>query len=110
MSMMRRNQAPGPSVKPETAANAQYMNEVVPDADLYVTMHTGVWIMLYPWGIIPDQPVDWELYHHIREEVHDGISDIPIQNANQGPLPELRHRPRLWVWCDGLPDLHVRDG
>ena len=77
----------GPFSEPETAANAQYMNEVVPDADLYVTMHTGVWIMLYPWGIIPDQPVDWELYHHIREEVHDGISDIPIQNANQGLYP-----------------------
>jgi len=77
----------GPFSEPETTANGIYMREVVPNADLYVTMHTGVWIMLYPWGIIPDQPVDWELFHYIRDVVHDGISDIPIQNANQGLYP-----------------------
>lgn len=71
----------------ETSANSQYMNEVVPHADLYVTMHTGVWIMLYPWGKWPEQPPDWELYHSIRDEVHANISDIPIQNANQGLYP-----------------------
>lgn len=71
----------------ETLANSNYMNTVVPDADLYVTMHTGVWIMLYPWGKWPDQPSDWELFHGIRDEVHDNISDIPIQNANQGLYP-----------------------
>lgn len=71
----------------ETAANGVYMNTVVPDADLYVTMHTGVWIMLYPWGKWPEQPSDWELYHKIREDVQDNISSIPIQNANQGLYP-----------------------
>tara|TARA_B100000902_G_scaffold393536_1_gene447966 strand:- start:8557 stop:9903 length:1347 start_codon:yes stop_codon:yes gene_type:complete len=71
----------------ETLANSNYMNEVVPHADLYVTMHTGVWIMLYPWGKWPEQPSDWELYHQIREDVHADISDIPIQNANQGLYP-----------------------
>ncbi|MFL2977494.1 MAG: hypothetical protein DBX05_03105 [Candidatus Poseidoniales archaeon] len=71
----------------ETLANSIYMNEVVPHADLYVTMHTGVWIMLYPWGKWPEQPSDWELYHQIREDVHANISDIPIQNANQGLYP-----------------------
>ena len=71
----------------ETSANSQYMNDVVPHADLYVTMHTGVWIMLYPWGKWPEQPPDWELYHSIRDEVHANISDIPIQNANQGLYP-----------------------
>ena len=71
----------------ETSANSQYMNEVVPHADLYVTMHTGVWIMLYPWGKWPEQPPDWELYHSIRDEVHANISDIPIQKANQGLYP-----------------------
>ena len=40
----------------ETLANSMYMNDVVPHADLYITMHTGVWIMLYPWGKWPDQP------------------------------------------------------
>jgi len=71
----------------ETLANSIYMNDVVPHADLYVTMHTGVWIMLYPWGKWPEQPYDWEMYHHIRDEVHENISDIPIQNANQGLYP-----------------------
>ncbi len=51
----------------ETHANSVYMNEVVPHADLYITMHTGVWIMLYPWGKWPDQPSDWELFHFIRD-------------------------------------------
>ena len=71
----------------ETAANSAYMNAEVADADLYVTMHTGVWIMLYPWGKWPEQPADWELYHQIRDDVNDDISSIPIQNANQGLYP-----------------------
>ena len=77
----------GPFSEPETRANADYMNAYVQDADLYVTMHTGVWIMLYPWGKWPDQPPDWELFHGIRDEVNGNISDIPIQNANQGLYP-----------------------
>jgi len=71
----------------ETLANSIYMNETVPHADLYITMHTGVWIMLYPWGKWPEQPSDWELFHFIRDDVHANISDIPIQNANQGLYP-----------------------
>ena len=71
----------------ETLANSIYMNEFVSDADLYVTMHTGVWIMLYPWGKWPEQPSDWELFHHIRDDVNDNISEIPIRNANQGLYP-----------------------
>ena len=71
----------------ETASNSEYMNAFVTDADLYVTMHTGVWIMLYPWGKWPEQPPDWELFHFIRDDVHDTVSDIPIQNANQGLYP-----------------------
>tara|TARA_B100000900_G_C20599542_1_gene724948 strand:+ start:4193 stop:5536 length:1344 start_codon:yes stop_codon:yes gene_type:complete len=71
----------------ETLANSIYMNEVVPHADLYVTMHTGVWIMLYPWGKWPEQPSDWELFHFVRDEVNENISEIPIRNANQGLYP-----------------------
>ncbi|MBT4179990.1 MAG: hypothetical protein HOE00_00075 [Euryarchaeota archaeon] len=71
----------------ETLANSIYMNEVVPHADLYVTMHTGVWIMLYPWGKWPQQPSDWEMFHFIRDDVNSNISEIPIQNANQGLYP-----------------------
>ena len=71
----------------ETLANSIYMNDIVPHADLYITMHTGVWIMLYPWGKWPEQPSDWEMYHFIRDDVNDNISDIPIRNANQGLYP-----------------------
>ena len=71
----------------ETAANAAYIDANVVDADLYVTMHTGVWIILYPWGKWPEQPPDWELFWTIRDTVNAGISDIPIQNANQGLYP-----------------------
>lgn len=71
----------------ETAANAAYINAHVTDADLYVTMHTGVWIILYPWGKWPEQPPDWELFWSIRDTVNAGISDIPLQNANQGLYP-----------------------
>ena len=77
----------GPFSEAETLANSIYMNTVVHDADLYVTMHTGVWIMLYPWGYIPDQPIDWELFHHIRDDVNTNTSEIPIRNANQGLYP-----------------------
>ena len=77
----------GPFSEPETRANADYMNSYMQDADLYVTMHTGVWIILYPWGKWPEQPSDWELFHGIRDEVNENISDIPIQNANQGLYP-----------------------
>ena len=77
----------GPFSEPETKANAEYMNSFVQDADLYVTMHTGVWIILYPWGKWPQQPPDWELFHGIRDDINSGISDIPIQNANQGLYP-----------------------
>ena len=71
----------------ETLANSIYMNEVAPHADLYITMHTGVWIMLYPWGKWPEQPSDWEMFHYIKDEVNSNISDIPIRNANQGLYP-----------------------
>jgi len=77
----------GPFSESETLANSIYMNTVVPDADLYVTMHTGVWIMLYPWGRWPEQPSDWELFHFIRDDVNSNISEIPIRNANQGLYP-----------------------
>jgi len=71
----------------ETAANAAYINAHVTDADLYVTMHTGVWIILYPWGKWPEQPPDWELFWRIRDDVNANISEIPMQNANQGLYP-----------------------
>ena len=103
--------APGGSAfsEPETRANANYMNNVVQDADLYVTMHTGVWIMLYPWGKWPEQPPDWELFHGIREDVHAGISDIPIQNANQGLYPNCGTSRDYGYGVMGFPTFTFRN-
>ena len=87
----------------ETAANAAYMNEYVTDADLYVTMHTGVWIILYPWGKWAHQPADWELYWQIRDDVNANISDIPMQNANQGLYPNCGTSRDYGYGVMGLP-------
>jgi len=78
----------GPFSEPETRNNADYMNEYMIDADLYVTMHTGTWILAYPWGFTGEMPSDWELYEHIRDTIHEDIdADLPVRNANAGIYP-----------------------
>jgi len=78
----------GPFSEPETSNNAAYMQEWVTEADLYVTMHTGTWILAYPWGFTPNMPPDWELFEFIRDDIHENIdSDLPIRNANAGIYP-----------------------
>ena len=74
--------------EPETSNNADYMHEWVTEADLYVTMHTGTWILAYPWGFTPSMPSDWELFEFIRDDIHEKIDgDLPIRNANAGIYP-----------------------
>jgi hypothetical protein len=64
------------------------MNEWVIDADLYVTMHTGTWILAYPWGFTGEMPSDRELFEYIRDTIHDEIdSELPVRNANAGIYP-----------------------
>ena len=78
----------GPFSEAETANNRDYMNDYVADADLYVTMHTGVWILAYPWGYTPDMPSDWEMYTYIADYINENISeDLPVKNANSGIYP-----------------------
>ena len=78
----------GPFSEPETRNNADYMAANMVDADLYVTMHTGTWILAYPWGFTGDMPSDYELYEHIRDTIHETIdSDLPVRNANAGIYP-----------------------
>ena len=78
----------GPFSEPETSNNADYMHEWVTEADLYVTMHTGTWILAYPWGFTPNMPSDWELFEFIRDDIHEKIdADLPIRNANAGIYP-----------------------
>ena len=78
----------GPFSEPETQNNADYMAEWVIEADLYVTMHTGTWILAYPWGFTGEMPSDWELFEHIRDTIHETIdADLPVRNANAGIYP-----------------------
>ncbi len=78
----------GPFSEPETRNNADYMAANMVDADLYVTMHTGTWILAYPWGFTGDMPSDYELYEHIRDTIHETIdADLPVRNANAGIYP-----------------------
>ena len=60
--------------------------------------------MLYPWGKWPEQPIDW-VYHSIRDEVHANISDIPIQNANQGLYPNCGTSRDYGYGVMGYPSL-----
>ncbi len=78
----------GPFSEAETRNNADYMNQYMKDADLYVTMHTGTWILAYPWGWTGDMPADWEMFTHIADTIHETIDDsLPIRNANAGIYP-----------------------
>ena len=78
----------GPFSEPETRNNADYMAAFVTEADLYVTMHTGTWILAYPWGFTGEMPSDWELFEHIRDTIHETIDpDLPVRNANAGIYP-----------------------
>lgn len=78
----------GPFSEPETSNNAAYMHEWVTEADLYVTMHTGTWILAYPWGFTPNMPSDYELFEFIRDDIHENIDgELPIRNANAGIYP-----------------------
>ena len=86
----------------ETAANAAYINAYVTDADLYVTMHTGVWIILYPWGKWPEQPPDWELFWRIRDDVQANISKFPFKTptkvCTQTAVPAETTATVRWVF------------
>jgi hypothetical protein len=78
----------GPFSEAETTNNAAYMHEWMVDADLYVTMHTGTWILAYPWGFTGEMPSDWEMFEHIRDTIHETIDeDLPVRNANAGIYP-----------------------
>ena len=78
----------GPFSEAETRNNADYMNQYMKNADLYVTMHTGTWILAYPWGWTGDMPADWEMFTHIADTIHETIDDsLPIRNANAGIYP-----------------------
>ena len=85
-------------MEPETRANADYMNSVVKDADLYVTMHTGVdnALPVGKWqnarlGIIP--------WYRRRQLRHIGYAN---SNANRGLYP-IAEQAAIMVAVMGFP-------
>jgi hypothetical protein len=58
-----------PGVEPEVAGNIAFMDKA--DLDLYITMHTGIVRMLYPWGYIKEPPPDLEMYESLRDFSED---------------------------------------
>jgi len=93
----------GPFSEPETRNNADYMAANMVDADLYVTMHTGTWILAYPWGFTGEMPSDWEMFEHIRDTIHDTIdADLVVTTATESwdirPSPS---RPTMSNSCLG---------
>jgi hypothetical protein len=54
-----------PATEPEVAANIAFMDTV--DLDLYLTLHTGIVKLVYPWGYTEDPPPDVAMYEAIRE-------------------------------------------
>ncbi len=59
-----------PAIEPEVAANIAFMDSL--DLDLYLTLHTGIVTLAYPWGYSESPPPDVAMYERIREvsEVH----------------------------------------
>ena len=54
-----------PASEPEVAANIAFMESV--DLDVYLTLHTGIVKLVYPWGYTEDSPPDVAMYEAIRE-------------------------------------------
>ena len=64
----------GPGSEPEVAANIAFMEKH--DFDIYITGHTGIVMLIYPWGYTREPSPDDALYKTIEEEV-EAQWDIP---------------------------------
>ena len=59
----------GPGSEPEVAANIEFMAQH--EFDLFITGHTGIVMLIYPWGYTKDPSPDRSLFEKIEEEVED---------------------------------------
>ena len=64
----------GPASEIEVASNIAFMENH--DFDLYITGHTGIVMLIYPWGYTTDPSPDRSLFEKIEEEV-EARWDIP---------------------------------
>ncbi len=55
----------GPASEPEVQANVAFMEGA--DLDLYVTMHTGIVRLIYPWSHTLDPPPDRSMYENLTD-------------------------------------------
>ena len=63
-----------PGSEPEVAANIAFMEKH--QFDLYLTGHTGIVMLIYPWGYIAEPSPDDSYYKKVEEEV-EAQWDIP---------------------------------
>lgn len=76
----------GPASEPEVANNVKFMEKH--DFDLYLTLHTGIVYLIYPWGYGYDLPPDLALYYKVELDVEEkfgiraGQSSTSLYNAS----------------------------
>ena len=93
----------------ETAANAEYMNTYVTDADLYVTMHTGVWDHSLPLGQVGRPAVRLGIVPQASRRCQCQHFRYTYAKRQPGIVSELWHQQGLWIRRDGNPNLHLRN-
>jgi hypothetical protein len=54
-----------PASEPEVQANVAFIEGA--DLDLYITMHTGIVRLIYPWSYTQDRPPDYSMYDNLTE-------------------------------------------
>ena len=69
----------GPASEREVAANIAFMEKH--DFDLYLTGHTGIVYLIYPWGYTRDPSPDDSLFKKVEEEV-EAQWDIPTEQSS----------------------------
>ncbi len=59
----------GPASEIEVASNIAFMEQH--EFDLYITGHTGILYLIYPWGFLTEPSPDHDLYLKVEEEVEE---------------------------------------
>jgi hypothetical protein len=54
-----------PATEPEVAANVAFMSSR--DLDLYLTLHTGIVVLIHPWGYTEDPCPDDAMFQRLRD-------------------------------------------
>lgn len=73
-----------PGSEPEVAANIAFIESH--NFSLYITGHTGITILLYPWGYTVERPPDHPLYLQIKDVIERDFGIETCQTAEPGCL------------------------